>query len=487
MHVFTLCKMRFQSRCVVFILISIGMFLTNMFYIYLKSATVTFKGWQHRHLYRDGTCSKIWWPNTPKQLGPQINITPVSVIGDGCDKSHYHDSIRLPLKKKLGKYRQYIYKLQRQSFPAIFPWNIKRNTTRFQQIDFTGGYVISAFLDSRDEQMLVKILYIMPVEKNILYCQAFCKGQYSYVRGNSHQIRSTEFSKRCLWDQYILVCHFKNCKVSTVSVTSSHCLRPTNTLEVFHIRHEVESPKLLGACLNTIYNSKKDDLPFLVNYFESFLHFGGDVVYLYGTYDVEPEVMNVLHYYEKRGVLKIYDWQVPDDVGSLYTNGHYIINMDCTYRHMHEVRYLIFTDYDEVLYPLIHKNYGDLLHYLFKEQYAALIIERYLISPDFLFERHRNRITVKDICYQVYPKPLGRPKHIFVMDSHFVTSAVQPFNVPQLSVNNITVILHFRSNYPCFKSDEKEAYIRKICNVVQKLLPKVIKRSDIILNSFEND
>ena len=52
--------------------------------------------------------------------------------------------------------------------------------------------------------------------------------------------------------------------------------------------------------------------------------------------------MRVLDQYVSRGVLKIYDWQISNDVTSLYMYGHNLVNMDCSYRHMGEVEHLIF-------------------------------------------------------------------------------------------------------------------------------------------------
>ena len=195
--------------------------------------------------------------------------------------------------------------------------------------------------------------------------------------------------------------------------------------------------------------------------------------------------MRVLDQYVSRGVLKIYDWQIPKDVTSLYTYGHNLVNMDCSYRHMGEVEHLISMDLDEVLYPLINNNCSDLMQYVFKPKYSAIHVERVLISPDF-YRKQRN-VSRRDICYQEMPKPLGRPRYILSLQSHYVRSSVVPYTVPQYSGDDVTVLVHFRRNNPCTRNTKGHGDPTQIANVIQTHLPHILNRMNVIIQRTGNN
>ena len=443
------------------------------------------------HDQKEGSCDQLWRPNEIHKLGPQFNISPVIVLGDGCIMQHVHDGMYVAFGEKLEQFRNLVKGAQKKHYPATMPNKVQMQVGQFQPIDFTRGHVVSAFLDKREKTSVIKILHLMPAAEPPLYCHTFCRGQYRIVKGKTTRFKPRtrdhefNFHKSCLWSQFLLECHFHICTGKTVSVTSLNCLKPTNVLRVVPVGNKHKPNQLFGVCLNKIYNLKKADLPKVMNFFETFLIFGGDVVYLYGTYNVDKVVMKVLQSYVRRGILKIYDWVIPSNVTSLYTNGHYLINMDCSYRHMDKVEHLVFMDLDEVLYPLIHNNYRDLMRYLFTEKYDAAMISRFLISPDFLYKKHKDMPNMTDICCQPFSKPLGKPRKILRFNTHALFAMVKPRKVPEVPLHNITFILHFRDNYDCSEAKINETDMDRICRSTQEWLPRINMRSSLVLSKLQ--
>ena len=439
-----------------------------------------------------GSCSQgLWWPRGVGPLEPRFNITPVLVEGDLCTVTQAHGGKLSPFREVINQFNQYVTTLEKVYYPtAIHEDLLKKKDNQvpighFQPIDFTRGHVLSAFLDSRGDEPIVKVLYLVPIKSPSLFCHAMCNGKYTSVEGTPEPLYTRISKEHCIWQQYMIHCHFQNCTPDAVSVASSTCLRPTNVLKVIKSDHESKPKKVIGACQKKIFKLTRKELPKLLNYLETFLYFGGDIVYLYGTTQIETSVMRVLDQYVSRGVLKIYDWQIPKDVTSLYTYGHYLVNMDCSYRHMGEVEHLVFMDLDEVLYPLIHNNYRDLMQYLFKPKYSAIYLERFLISPDF-YKKQLN-VNSKDICFQAMPKPLGRPKYMLSLQSHYVRSSVVPYSVPEYSGNNVTVLLHFRQNTACSSNAKGHGDPTQIAKVTQTHLPHILNRISRIINTVLNN
>ena len=432
--------------------ICLGVFLVSL---YTHSMNILYTSSRSHQLIVSqstfNTCKALWWPNGIKQFGPLVNISPPNVIDMSCTINPRAKQIRKLYMKKKRQFMNYVDRLNKTTFPATPQENILVDVEKlhgqvghFQPIDFTRGYVLSAFLDDRARPSVVKILYMIPMESPDLYCHAFCNGTYISVKGSHEHVTLHYLLKRCLWHEYVLHCHFPECLVTFVSVASSFCVLPTNTLKVINIDSESKPPKKLGACLKQIYNATKKDLPLIVNFFETFLHFGGDIVYLYGTHKVDYSVMSVLHHYERLGVLKIYNWHIPSHITSLYISAQQLTNIDCNYRHMKYVEFLMFTDYDEVIYPLIHDNYSELLQHLFRQKYSALHVKRFLISPKFLDYKQSHKLTERDIYLNDNTKPLGKPKFILSLGIHEITSSVIPFSVPKISHSDVVCILHFR-------------------------------------------
>ena len=436
-----------------------------------------------------GACEYVWWPRGIDQLGPHMNITPTLIIGNACRQTKLHTGYIEPFQNIIKLFKHHVNGSERMyhSIPtesSLFEASAEIRIGHFQPIDFTRGYVLSAFLDNREINPLIKVLYMMPLGTPTLYCHAFCNGEYLCVTGRSTLLSVAPCSKNCLWQQYVLHCHFPNCKVKTVSVSSSYCLKPTNILEVIDSNPKSEHQKLFGACLSLIFQKSVDDLPTLVNYFESFLHFGGDVVYLYGTYDVEPEVMNVLHYYEKRGVLKIYDWQVPDDVTSLHYFGKNLQIMDCNYRHMNKVEYILFIDLDEMLLPVLHGNYSGLLQNIFSKNDCAIRVQRYQISQYILNQNNYSTyFDTNKICFQKNAKSVAKAHYTLNVQIHRINMCVKPMNKNKIMAADTAVIIHFRNEFICTQSPSKtdRKYTLQIVKLLQNCLPRIVEKSRNLL------
>lgn len=84
-----------------------------------------------------------------------------------------------------------------------------------------------------------------------------------------------------------------------------------------------------------------------------------------------PQVDKVLRSYAQESVVEVLGWQVPVqvDLGDPLEEVeiHYFAQLaamnDCLYRNMLTSRWLVFTDLDEVVAPLMHRNWVDMLRH----------------------------------------------------------------------------------------------------------------------------
>ena len=95
------------------------------------------------------------------------------------------------------------------------------------------------------------------------------------------------------------------------------------------------------------------------------------------------DAMKVLRDYEREGVLEILDWKLSSKaVNNAYYYAECLSVIDCLYRNMYRVEYLVFTDLDEIIVPQQHRNWKEMMRALHQENIATYQFLHSAILPD---------------------------------------------------------------------------------------------------------
>lgn len=112
----------------------------------------------------------------------------------------------------------------------------------------------------------------------------------------------------------------------------------------------------------------------LAEWIEANLLFGADKIVIY-TYAVHPNVAKILEYYSEKNAVHAIPLTLPGNMPNIpqYRSSFIQRNRqqkrrnelipynDCLYRHLHTHRFVLIVDIDEVVVPMQHKNWAEML------------------------------------------------------------------------------------------------------------------------------
>lgn len=146
----------------------------------------------------------------------------------------------------------------------------------------------------------------------------------------------------------------------------------TNNLPVFNQRPE--SKKKFAVCVKGLDFPHEDISVRLVEWIELLNLLGASKIFLYNL-NVHENISKVLHYYSERGIVELIPLTLPGDQPNLPEYQHtYLKNRlttkrqnelipynDCLYRNLYSYQYLALLDIDEIIMPLKHRSWFELM------------------------------------------------------------------------------------------------------------------------------
>ncbi|XP_069465580.1 uncharacterized protein [Ambystoma mexicanum] len=258
----------------------------------------------------------------------------------------------------------------------------------------TKTYVIAAYLDFRGFQS-VRVLGIGNREEYPrLYCH-FCSVNITYVVHAEIQIHADHFNFP--YGTMDLMCYLEGDHVPMyVSISLASEVPPfPQYLKVKNIEAQLQGLPVTTfeyefvVCISTMFGDYNNVLQF-VQAMEMYKILGAQKVVLYKTH-CSKLLERVLDYYEKVGFLDVVPWPItlylnvssgwhfPEHPGELHYYGQTATLNDCIYRNMYRSKYIALNDIDEIILPVNHNNWHDLMEYLGKESW---------IFSSFIFQNH---------------------------------------------------------------------------------------------------
>ena len=79
-------------------------------------------------------------------------------------------------------------------------------------------------------------------------------------------------------------------------------------------------------------------------------------------YSASPEVLAIIRHYVTSGVMEAIEWRLPfTDVSLVHYFGQMAAINDCLYNSQYTSRYVVFHDFDELLFPRMHDTWNQML------------------------------------------------------------------------------------------------------------------------------
>jgi len=273
-------------------------------------------------------------------------------------------------------------------YPSVY--DIHFNNIYWQQTDTSNGtfFLYSAYLDVRAKNRLgptVRILsMINRIEPTVkTFCQLWFNSTKEPVISKVIEYKYIWYKKwgnykQGLFQPYLMACQLPKShwgKVpSSVSVVESKCDNATNNLRVIYNKLEEGPKQKFAVCVKGL-DFPEDDLSVkLVEWIELLHTLGAHKIFMYNL-EVHPNVTKILDYYVNQGIVDLTPLSLPGYQPNLPVLQHLYLKSklnnkrqnelipynDCLYRNMYKYEYVALLDIDEVIMPLKHNNWEEMM------------------------------------------------------------------------------------------------------------------------------
>eukprot|EP00092_Neocalanus_flemingeri_P099774 GFUD01127316.1.p1 GENE.GFUD01127316.1~~GFUD01127316.1.p1 ORF type:complete len:574 (-),score=144.49 GFUD01127316.1:85-1806(-) len=272
-------------------------------------------------------------------------------------------------------------------YPDIY--DLHFNNKYWQVMETSNGtfHLYGAYLDVRSKNRLgptVRILgMINRLEPKVkTFCQLWFSDSKEPVFSKVLEYKYIWYKKwgnykQGLFQPYLLACqlpktHWGKAPAS-VSIVENQCDTATINLRVIHNKPEGEKKKF-AVCVKGM-DFPDDDLSVrLVEWIELLNTLGADKIFLYNL-EVHPNVTKVLDHYSSLGLVDVTPISLPGYQPNLPVLQHMYLKSklnnkrqnelipynDCLYRNMYRYEYIALLDIDEVIMPIKHNNWADMM------------------------------------------------------------------------------------------------------------------------------
>ncbi|KAM5146814.1 beta-1,4-galactosyltransferase galt-1-like [Mantella aurantiaca] len=355
-------------------------------------------------------------------------------------------------------------------------------------------YLIAAYLDFHSGRT-VRILGITNrFEQDVLLCD-FCLSGTNNTALVEFQIHADHFDFP--YGTTDLLCRLPDERIPDyVSISRTDEPAPT-FLKIQNKKKQAQGIPIkfqydFLVCVSTMFGSYNNILQFIQS-MEMYQILGAKKVVIYHT-DSSPLMKKVLSYYRKLKLVELVNWPItsflnvstgwhyPEHPGDLHYYGQTAALNDCIYRNRYRTKYIALNDIDELILPIVHKDWPEMIDSLLRiDPTSSIFIFENHVFPTTLRDKS-NPLTPSDwasvpglnILQHIYREP-NRPSEI-----NPTKMILNPRNVVQTSVH---VPLEFVG-----EQYEVPGDIAKLCHYrepKQKDLEKDLLIEDKIMSRYE--
>ena len=167
-------------------------------------------------------------------------------------------------------------------------------------------------------------------------------------------------------------CTKNNIPVFVALSSSSKCTASSKNIPVHNLPSTPPKLNDFGVCVQTpVFGRSAQSAQKIAEFIEMNRVLGAKQFTIY-VIDMDKQVLRFLQrQYSLPGLLQIVRWR---DVGHLYYHGELLAMHDCLYRNMKQVKYLVYVDLDELILPMRHLNWLDMVAELENNTRSAAFI-----------------------------------------------------------------------------------------------------------------
>ncbi|XP_040298412.1 beta-1,4-galactosyltransferase galt-1-like isoform X1 [Bufo bufo] len=390
-----------------------------------------------------------------------------------------------------GSFTFTLLKSTTSKYPVCKP-NLMKDT--IVKVKNSKTFLVSAYLDFRSSR-IVRILGITyRNEPDSLLCD-FCQIYTNICILAEHQVHTDHFDFP--YGTTDLLCNVQgNVAPEYVSLYPKDNPEPVflkiqNIDEQFNVL-EPDFQYNFIICISAMFGAYSNELQFIQS-MEMYRMLGAQKVIIYHT-ESSLHMQKILSYYIDLNFVELIPWPItsfinvskgwhyPDHPGDLHYFGQTAALNDCIYRNMYRSKYIALNDIDELIIPIVHKDWPEMLDYLLSidPTFNVFIFENHLFPTTS--QDKTNQKTPEDwisvpgvnILHHIYREP-NRPDEI-----NPTKMIVNPRSIVQVSVH---VPLEYTGSEYKVPSD-----IAKLCHYrepKQKELDQSFLIEDNILAKYE--
>jgi len=272
-------------------------------------------------------------------------------------------------------------------YPSVY--DIHFNNIYWQQTDTSNGtfFLYAAYMDVRAKNRMGPTIRILSMINRIeptvkTQCQMWFNSTKEPIISKVIEYKYIWYKKwgnykQGLFQPYLLACQIPKSHwgevPASVSVVEKECDTATNNLRVIYNKAEGAKEKF-AVCVKGL-DFPDDDLSVrLVEWLELLNTLGANKIFMYNL-EVHPNVTKVLEHYVAKGIVDLTPLSLPGYQPNLPGLQHLYLKSklnnkrqnelipynDCLYRNMYRYEYVALLDIDEVIMPLKHTNWADMM------------------------------------------------------------------------------------------------------------------------------
>ena len=229
-----------------------------------------------------------------------------------------------------------------------------------------GMFVFSAHLDVREhyfysERGVVALaMQESELKQQTLYCLLSDDSGHTLCLEDPVNKRLMTKKGSFKYQQYFYICKLSSSAVTPTFVSFSSsisCLEPSPPIPVTQTHNKINSTKGIGVCIQSPL-FQMNDTQLIIQVIEMNRILGAEWFTFY-IHDASEDVIRVLEEYSKEGVVDVVRSTLPNI--NVHYYGEQVVMHDCGYRNMYKVKYLLYTDLDEIIVPQKHHNWSRMI------------------------------------------------------------------------------------------------------------------------------
>ncbi|XP_023229298.1 uncharacterized protein LOC111629645 [Centruroides sculpturatus] len=270
-------------------------------------------------------------------------------------------------------------------FPSLY--ELEFNNIYWQTLRTSNGtfYLYGAYYDDRWRAGGIPIVRILGMVDKIKPLPTTCQLWFDGMKTAVFSPTTYTYGWYSKWGNYkdgILQPFIISCKIpkkesggkvpSSVSLVEHRCDKPTTNLRVINNRPKVKEN--FAVCVKGLDFLHQDLSVRLVEWIELLNILGAQKIFLYEL-EIHPNISKVLHYYKKMGLVDLTPITLPGNQPNIPGFRHFYLKSklthkrqnelipynDCLYRNLYSYSYVVLLDTDEIIMPIKHKNWKDLM------------------------------------------------------------------------------------------------------------------------------